>query len=231
MIGTLLRHRAKMIKSFASAVKRISQAVQVLMQLVLASTSRYRRELLTRLGLPFEAVAPHTDETALVGESPSALALRLAQAKALAVAAQFPDALIIGSDQVATARTITSGDGGEQEHILGKPGNHDNARRQLRLLSGKSAHFHTGLALHSTRSRQTLTELVSVEVRFRNLTEAQIERYLEREQPFDCAGAAKSEGLGIALIEGIVGNDPNALIGLPLIALTGMLAKLGMPVL
>lgn len=201
------------------------------MQLVLASTSRYRRDLLARLGLPFEAVAPNTDETALPDESPSALALRLARAKALAVAAQYPDALIIGSDQVATTKTAATSEGAQREHILGKPGNHDNARRQLRLLSGNSAHFHTGLALHSTRNGQTLTELVSVEVRFRRLTDAQIERYLEREQPFDCAGSAKSEGLGIALIEGIVGNDPNALVGLPLIALTGMLARLGMPVL
>ena len=201
------------------------------MQLVLASTSRYRRDLLTRLGLPFEAVAPNTDETALPGESPSALALRLAQAKALAVAEQFPDALIIGSDQVATTRTVASTDKAAQEHILGKPGDHDNARRQLQLLSGNSAHFHTGLALHNTRNGQTLTELISIEVRFRTLSDAQIERYLEREQPFDCAGAAKSEGLGIALIEGILGNDPNALVGLPLIALTGMLSQFGMPVL
>jgi septum formation protein len=201
------------------------------MQLVLASTSRYRRELLTRLGLPFEAVAPNTDETALHGESPSALALRLAQAKAWAVAEQFPDALIIGSDQVATTRTAASADKAAQELILGKPGNHDNARRQLQLLSGNSAHFHTGLALHNTRNGQTLTELISIEVRFRTLSDAQIERYLEREQPFDCAGAAKSEGLGIALIEGILGNDPNALVGLPLIALTGMLSQFGMPVL
>jgi septum formation protein len=201
------------------------------MQLVLASTSRYRRELLTRLGLPFEAVAPNTDETALHGESPSALALRLAQAKAWAVAEQFPDALIIGSDQVATTRTAASADKAAQELILGKPGNHDNARRQLQQLSGNSAHFHTGLALHNTRNGQTLTELISIEVRFRTLSDAQIERYLEREQPFDCAGAAKSEGLGIALIEGILGNDPNALVGLPLIALTGMLSQFGMPVL
>lgn len=201
------------------------------MQLVLASTSRYRRDLLARLGLPFEAVAPNTDETALPDESPSALALRLARAKALAVAAQYPDALIIGSDQVATTKTAATAEGAQREHILGKPGNHDNARRQLQLLSGNSAQFHTALAVHSTRNGQTLTELVSVEVRFRPLTDAQIERYLEREQPFDCAGSAKSEGLGIALIEGIVGNDPNALVGLPLIALTGMLARLGMPVL
>ena len=147
------------------------------------------------------------------------------------MAEQFPDALIIGSDQVATTRTVASTDKAAQEHILGKPGDHDNARRQLQLLSGNSAHFHTGLALHNTRNGQTLTELISIEVRFRTLSDAQIERYLEREQPFDCAGAAKSEGLGIALIEGILGNDPNALVGLPLIALTGMLSQFGMPVL
>ncbi len=180
------------------------------MQLVLASSSRYRRELLARLGLPFEAVAPNTDETALPGAVPGRGDFRLA---------------------ARSTKTAETAESAQQEHILGKPGNHDNARRQLRLLSGNSAHFHTGLALHSTRNGMTLTELISVEVRFRPLTDAQIERYLDREQPLDCAGAAKSEGLGIALIEGIVGNDPNALVGLPLIALTGMLSQLGMPVL
>jgi septum formation protein len=189
--------------------------------LVLASTSRYRRELLARLGLPFECVDPDVDESPLQGEGPAQTALRLAERKASAVAARFPDALIVGSDQVASY-------GGTR---LGKPGNHDNALRQLELLSGRTAHFDTAVSLLDSRSRALRSRLVPCEVTFRPLSRAQIEAYLRREQPYDCAGSAKSEGLGIALIAGIATEDPTSLVGLPLIALSELLAEAGMPAL
>ncbi|MDA8108161.1 MAG: Maf family nucleotide pyrophosphatase [Betaproteobacteria bacterium] len=189
--------------------------------LVLASTSRYRRELLARLGLPFECASPGVDESPLPGESPSDTALRLAQLKAQAVAARFPDALIIGSDQVASY-------GGAR---LDKPGGYDNALRQLELLSGRTAQFDTALSLLDARSAAARSRLVPCEVTFRALGRSQIEAYLRREQPYDCAGSAKSEGLGIALIARIATEDPTSLVGLPLIALTELLAEAGMPVL
>jgi len=188
--------------------------------LVLASTSRYRRELLARLGLPFEAAAPEVNEWPLPGETPPALALRLAEAKARAVAARFPQALVIGSDQVADL------DGTR----VGKPGNHDNAVRQLRAMSGRTVTFHTAIALVDAESGRAQRALVPVEVTFRQLNDAQIEAYVRREQPYDCAGSAKSEGLGIALIASLRGDDPNALVGLPLIALVTLLANEGVAV-
>ena len=190
-------------------------------QLVLASTSKYRRELLTRLGLPFEVASPQVDETALPNEAPQDTARRLAEAKARAVAARFPQALVIGSDQVAVLDDIP----------LGKPGNHATALRQLRAMRGKEVVFHTALCLCNAASGQVQTRIVPFYVRFRDYSDAQIERYLQREQPYDCAGSARCEGLGIALIAEMRGDDPNALIGLPLIALTEMLAAQGVSVL
>jgi septum formation protein len=189
--------------------------------LVLASTSRYRRALLDRLGLPYAAVAPDADEAPLPGEAPAATALRLAEAKARSVAGAFPRALIVGSDQVADA------DG----TVVGKPGSAAAARQQLALLSGRSVVFHTGLALLDARTGACQTAMVDVRSRFRRLTAGEIDAYLEREQPWDCAGSVKSEALGIALFEAIESDDPTALIGLPLIRLTSMLKVAGVSVL
>jgi septum formation protein len=184
-------------------------------ELVLASTSRYRRELLLRLGVPFSTTSPEVDETPLAGERPEETALRLAIAKAKAVAARHPDALVIGSDQVATLD-------GEQ---IGKPGNHANAMRQLRRMSGRTVTFHTALCLYNSRTDRFQAKVVPFHVTFRELDDARIARYLEKEQPYDCAGSARAEGLGIALIARMSGDDPNALIGLPLIELVSMLAN------
>lgn len=190
------------------------------MKLILASTSRYRRELLSRLGLPFEVAAPEVDETPIPGESAQTLAVRLAVAKAVNVAAYYADALVIGSDQVACCG----------DKLLGKPGTHEKAVRQLRLLSGREAVFFTALCVHNTATGRTLSRGVSNPVWFRSLSDEQIERYLRKEQPYDCAGSAKSEGLGIALIQKLGGDDPNALIGLPLIALVDLLKEHGVEV-
>lgn len=189
--------------------------------LVLASTSPYRRELLARLKVPFETAAPRVDETPLPGERPDDTALRLAVAKAKAVAEQFPDALIIGSDQVALLE-------GEQ---LGKPGTHDKAVEQLKRMRGKTLEFHTALALLNARSGRVQTAVVPVRLVMRQYTDAQIEAYLRKDRPYDCCGAAKSESLGIALIARYETEDPNALVGLPLIKLTEMLANEGLDVL
>ncbi|WP_313954052.1 Maf family nucleotide pyrophosphatase [Accumulibacter sp.] len=181
--------------------------------LILASTSPFRRELLARLHLPFETANPAVDEALLPGEQPEASALRLSEAKARAVACLFPDALIIGSDQVA----ILDG------HIFGKPGTHENAVRQLQAMRGRCVDFYTGLCLLNARTGASHLRGVPTRVTFRNLTDEEIENYLCKEQPYNCAGSAKSEGLGIALIAKIEGEDPNALIGLPLIALCDLL--------
>ena len=183
--------------------------------LVLASTSIYRSELLKRLQLPFETAAPGVDETALPGEPARATSLRLAQQKARAVAAKYPDALIIGSDQVALLE-------GEQ---LGKPLTHDNAVKQLRAMSGKTTCFFTALALLNSKTGNMQTEVAENYVTLRNLSDAEIEGYLLKEQPYHCAGSAKSEGLGIALMSKMTGDDPNALVGLPLILLIEMLRR------
>lgn len=188
---------------------------------MLASTSRYRKALLERLGLPFECTDPGVEERALPGEAPAATAQRLAEAKARAVASRFPRALIIGSDQVASCEGA----------LLDKPGNHANAVRQLNAVSGRTAAFDTAIALLDAASGVMRAVVVPCRVRFRQLGAAQIEEYLRREQPYDCAGSAKAEGLGIALIERIECDDPTALVGLPLIALTGLLQQAGMPVL
>jgi septum formation protein len=188
-------------------------------RLVLASTSRYRRELLERLGVAFEVADPGVDEERRSGEAPEAMARRLAEAKALAVGKRFPGSLIIGCDQVAHCN-------GE---ILGKPGNHAGAARQLRILSGRDAMFYTAVCVH--KDGVSRARVVPCRVTFRKLDDATIASYLEKEQPYDCAGSAKSEGLGIALIAGIEGDDPNALVGLPLIALVDLLHEQGFDVL
>ena len=189
--------------------------------LVLASTSPYRRELLARLGLPFEVANPRTAESPLPGESPSQTALRLSEAKARAVAADYPDALIIGSDQVAEM------DG----RVFGKPGSHERAVAQLKELSGRTVNFFTGLCLLDSRTGQADMLGVPTLVGFRELADHEIENYLRREPAYNCAGSAKSEGLGIALLERIEGTDPNALVGLPLIALCELLRRRGVEIL
>lgn len=183
--------------------------------LVLASGSRYRAELLGRLGLPFQAWAPAVDESALPGESCAGTARRLARLKAEAALARHPGAWVIGSDQVAEL------DG----QALGKPGTRENARAQLRAMRGRSVVFHTGLCLLA--NGRVHEALVPTQVAFRDLADAEIERYLDREPAFDCAGSAKSEGLGIALLASLRGDDPTALVGLPLIALASMLRSEG----
>lgn len=191
-----------------------------LRRVVLASTSRYRRALLERLGFPFECADPMTGEAPLAHEGPADTALRLAETKARAVMTRFRDALIIGSDQVASCD-------GER---LDKPGTHENAVRQLEAMSGRTARFDTAVFVLDSKSHKHGSRVVACEVTFRTLTREQIEIYLRREQPYDCAGSAKSEGLGIALIARIDTEDPTSLVGLPLIALTELLAEADMPV-
>jgi septum formation protein len=190
-------------------------------RLVLGSTSRYRRELLARLLLPFTVDAPAIDESARPGEAPAHTALRLAEAKARAVAARHPGALVIGSDQVAEL------DG----RAIGKPADHADAFRQLRAASGRTLDFHTGVALAHADSGRCRTRLVTVSSTFRTLADADIERYLAHEAPYDCAGSVKSEGFGIALFERIESADPTALIGLPLIAVVSLLREEGVDVI
>ena len=188
--------------------------------LILASSSRYRHELLSRLRIPFDVVAPEVDETPIAGEPPHALASRLALAKAHAVAKLHPDAVVIGSDQAADLH-------GEP---LGKPGNHARAVQQLQRMRGQTVVFQTAVAVvcHATGFEQM--EVAAVRVRFRDLSDAEIEAYLQAEQPYDCAGSAKSEGLGIALLDAIDNDDPTALIGLPLIRTCRMLRDAGIPI-
>jgi len=191
-------------------------------RLILASSSPYRKELLARLMLPFDVSAPDIDETPLPAESPEATAMRLAEQKALAISAQIPDALVIGSDQVATLDGIQ----------IGKPGTHENALAQLQLMRGREVIFHTALCLLDNRAGAHFPlqmENVQTFVTFRDLPDAELDAYLRIEQPYDCAGSARNEGLGIALIAAIRGTDPTALTGLPLIALTGMLRQAGVP--
>jgi MAF protein len=187
--------------------------------LVLASTSPTRRELLTRLGLPFECRAPQIDETALPGEAPTELALRLARAKAAAVAHDCPAHLIIGSDQVAVV----------SDQVLGKPGNRARAAEQLALAAGRVMVFQTAVCVLNSATGRAATRLVPFEVALRPLTAADIDRYLDREQPFGCAGSLRSEGLGLTLCERMSGDDPTALLGLPMMALCELLRAEGVP--
>jgi septum formation protein len=189
--------------------------------LVLASTSIYRSQLLSTLQIPFQTAAPDVDETPLPGESAEQTSWRLSRIKAEVVAKRFPDALIIGSDQVALLD-------GQQ---IGKPLIHDNAVQQLSAMRGKTVTFYTALSLLNAANGEMQTDVAITKVSFRDLSDEQIERYLKKEQPYHCAGSAKSEGLGIALISSIRGDDPNALIGLPLILLVSMLEKQGVRIL
>lgn len=189
--------------------------------IILGSSSPYRSELLAKLKLPFSTASPNIDESPLVGESPAQLVLRLAENKARKVAESNLSALVIGSDQVA----ILDGE------ILGKPGTAENAIKQLLAASGKTVTFLTGLALYNAANQQMQSIVEPFEVNFRSLSETQIRRYVDLEQPFDCAGSFKSEGLGISLFSELRGSDPNSLIGLPLIRLTDMLAAQGVNVL
>ena len=187
-------------------------------RLILGSSSAYRRELLQRLRLPFEVVSPNVDETPANGESPEQLARRLACTKARAVAVQHPDAIVIGSDQVADL------DG----EPLGKPGDHEHAVQQLRRMRGRTVVFQTAVTVACHSAAFEVSDLASVRVRFRDLPDDEIERYLRAEQPYDCAGSAKSEGLGISLLDSIENDDPTALVGLPLIRTCRMLRAAGM---
>lgn len=189
--------------------------------LILASTSRYRRELLARLRVPFECVAPGVDESALAQETPARLASRLARAKAQAVASRRPDAVVIGADQVADLDGET----------MGKPGSHERAVAQLRRMSGHTVVFQTAVAVVQASRGFVAEVLVPVAVRFRSLDAATIETYLRAEQPYDCAGSAKSEGIGLALLEAVEADDPTALIGLPLIHTCRLLRGAGIDVL
>ncbi len=186
-------------------------------RLILASTSRYRRELLERLRLPFDVQSPEVDETPSPGEAPAHLATRLATAKALTVARLHPDAVVIGSDQVADLAGAP----------IGKPGDHARATAQLRSMRGRTVVFQTGVAVVRLSGGFERTVLVPVTVRFRQLSDVEIENYLQAEQPYDCAGSAKSETLGIALLDAIESDDPTALVGLPLIQTSRLLREAG----
>jgi septum formation protein len=190
-------------------------------KLILGSTSVYRRELLARLRVPFSVESPHVDEAALPGETPAALAQRLALAKARAVAGRFPEAVVIGSDQVADMEGTA----------LGKPGDHARAVLQLRQMSGKTVIFQTAIAVVCLASGFSQEALAPVKVKFRSLSDSEIENYLRAETPYDCAGSAKSEGLGIALLERIDNDDPTALVGLPLIRTAALLRAAGIDLL
>lgn len=189
--------------------------------LVLGSTSPYRRELLQRLQIPFDVAAPDVDETPLPDETPRGLAQRLALLKARAVASIFPHAVVIGADQVADLNGLS----------LGKPGNHENAVAQLRQMRGQTVVFQTAVAVVCLESGFEEAGLAAVRVKFRNLTDAEIENYLHAERPYDCAGSAKSEGLGVALLESIENDDPTALVGLPLIRTCKMIQAAGVALL
>jgi septum formation protein len=199
----------------------IAPATPFSREVVLGSTSRYRRELLARLRIPFSVVAPDVDETPAPGESARELALRLALAKARAVAARHPEAVVIGSDQVADLAG----------QPLGKPGGHARAVQQLRQMRGQTVIFQTALAVVCQATGFEQVDLAEVKVVFRDLSDAEIENYLQAEKPYDCAGSAKSEGLGIALLESIDNDDPTALVGLPLIRTARLLRQAGVPLL
>jgi septum formation protein len=188
-------------------------------RLILASSSAYRKELLSRLQLPFDVAVPDIDESPRPGETPSATALRLAREKAAAVAASHPGCLVIGSDQVATL----------DDEQIGKPGSHAAALAQLQKMRGREVVFHTALCLWDGRNNHAYIEDIQTVVKFRDLPDHELDAYLRIEQPYDCAGSAKNEALGIAILERIDSSDPTALTGLPLIALTGMLRAAGVP--
>lgn len=218
--GVAAGHKRGIIVFFSFIVKNVVKLAPI-RPLVLGSTSRYRQELLARLRLPFSTAAPDIDESALENERPDQTALRLAVLKAQAVAARHPDAVVIGSDQVATCDAIR----------LGKPGNRERAITQLTQVAGRTVTFHTAVCVLDAATGQHEVQNVPTYASFRALTQAQIEAYVDAEQPFDCAGSAKVEALGIALLQRVESTDPTALIGLPLIALTAMLNRRGIAVI
>lgn len=189
--------------------------------IILASSSEYRRELLQKLQIPFSCVSPKVDETPLPNEKPHQTALRLAQEKAKKIAEEYPHALVIGCDQVATLDNTP----------LGKPLNHQNATKQLQLMRGREVTFYSALSLLNAATGSMQSDVVPTLVKFRLYSDAEIESYLSKDQPYQCAGSAKSEGLGIVLIERMIGEDPNALVGLPLIKLVGMLSNEGVSII
>lgn len=189
--------------------------------IILASSSVYRRELLQKLQIPFSCVSPKVDETPLPNEKPHQTALRLAQEKAKKIAEEYPHALVIGCDQVATLDNTP----------LGKPLNHQNATKQLQLMRGREVTFYSALSLLNAATGSMQSDVVPTLVKFRLYSDAEIESYLSKDQPYQCAGSAKSEGLGIVLIERMIGEDPNALVGLPLIKLVGMLSNEGVSII
>ena len=193
----------------------------MIMKLILASTSPFRKEILNKLGVAFDTESPHTDEQALSNETPQALVERLSIAKAKAVADKNKNALVIGSDQVSVINN----------EIIGKPHTHENAVKQLQNASGKTVTFYTGLCLYNTATQQFQSDVVPFNVVFRKLSDEQIESYLKKEEPYNCAGSFKSEALGIVLFEKLEGDDPNTLMGLPLIRLVKMLEKEGFSIL
>jgi septum formation protein len=201
-------------------MRKIQHSTAFNYSLVLASTSPFRKDILSRLPLPFETFAPQVDESPLPTETPAALVTRLAELKARSAQLNYPNALVIGSDQVAVI----------DQTILGKPGSHEQAILQLLMASGKQVNFLTGLCLFNTQTRQIQLDMVRFSVTFRQLTLSQIENYLRHDKPYHCSGSFKSEGLGIALLEEMNGNDPTALIGLPLIRLIKMLEVEGVSV-
>ncbi|AEK62713.1 Maf-like protein [Collimonas fungivorans] len=206
-----------------ASLQQTTSSTTSLPRLILGSSSKYRKELLSRLHVPFDVIVPDIDETPHPGESPQATALRLALEKARSVALAAPNALVIGSDQVATL----------DDEQIGKPGNHENALAQLQKMRGRRVIFHTALCLwdsrHSQPEQAVQIENIQTFVTFRDLPDAELDAYLRIEQPYDCAGSAKNEGLGIAILEKIESTDPTALTGLPLIALTGMLRRAAFP--
>ncbi|WP_442782143.1 Maf-like protein [Collimonas fungivorans] len=206
-----------------ASLQQTTSSTTSLPRLILGSSSKYRKELLSRLHIPFDVIVPDIDETPHPGESPQATALRLALEKARSVALAAPNALVIGSDQVATL----------DDEQIGKPGNHENALAQLQKMRGRRVIFHTALCLwdsrHSQPEQAVQIENIQTFVTFRDLPDAELDAYLRIEQPYDCAGSAKNEGLGIAILEKIESTDPTALTGLPLIALTGMLRRAAFP--
>ena len=206
-----------------ASLQQTTSSTTSLPRLILGSSSKYRKELLSRLHIPFDVIVPDIDETPHPGESPQATALRLALEKARSVALAAPNALVIGSDQVATL----------DDEQIGKPGNHENALAQLQKMRGRRVIFHTALCLwdsrHSQPEQAVQIENIQTFVTFRDLPDAELDAYLRIEQPYDCAGSAKNEGVGIAILEKIESTDPTALTGLPLIALTGMLRRAAFP--
>lgn len=221
LVNYAKRHKSKLSKAPKGFIRPSSICFFIMRRIILASSSPYRKALLKRLGLVFESISPSIDENRLPGESPRMMVTRLAHQKAGSLRARFPEALIIGSDQCAVIDGV----------ILGKPENFERAFRQLKAASGKTVEFHSGLCLLDSATEEVQLDDVIFKVHLRCLSDKMINNYLQQERPFDCAGSFKSEGLGVALFNRMEGDDPNALIGLPLIRLVSMLEQAGVIIL